>query len=188
VHRFSRIAVFAILTLSLGACGSSPGASGDTGTESQPADASEPVADATTDGGGGGSGGGDIPTIADAMYMTGSVHVEVSGDKSQTVDAELVGGASGTFSGQTILTYIVGEGQEAVTVGISVSAESGATIAFSSAVLVAGGGADQGCSFGLDKNDAAGIAGTMSCSGVEGLTTGLETPIVKIEAAFSANR
>ena len=186
------ILLIASLTF-LAACGggSNPADGGGSAT-----DAATTEATATADSGGGGSGNGttgatahDIPTIADGYYKTGTAHVEVSGDKSQTVDVELIGAASGTFTGSTVLQYFTGEGTEGVSVVIGFDKESGASIAFTSAVIVAGGGAEQGCAFNLDRNDAAGIGGSFSCSGLAGLVAGaLTTNTVNIQATFTADR
>ena len=189
----ARLMAIALLIASLtivAACGGgSTPAGGGSGTDSA-------VTDGTTteDSGSGGDGttGGavqDIPTIADGYYKSGTAHVEITGDKSQTADVELVGAASGTFTGSTVLQYIVGEGNDAVSVVIGLDTESGASVAFTSAVVVAGGGPEQGCSFKLDRNEASGIGGTFACSGVAAMSPGAVTlSNVNLAATFSADR
>jgi hypothetical protein len=184
------ILLVASLTL-LAACGgSNPAGAGGSAT-----DAAAPGAAATEDAGGGsgdGTTGGvvhDIPAITDGYYATGTAHVRLSGDKSQEVDVELIGAASGTFTGATVLQYAAGEGNEGVSVVIGLDKDAGASIAFTSAVVVAGGGPEQGCSFNLDRNEASGIGGTFACSGLAGLTPGaVTTSNVNLEATFTANR
>lgn len=188
----ARILLISSLTL-LAACGSgtNPAGGGDSPTDAMAAEAA-----ATEDPGGGGTGDGstggtvqDIPTIADGYYKTGTAHVEVSGDKSQTVDVELIGAASGTFTGSTVLQYFTGEGADGVSVVIGFDKEAGASIAITSGVIVAGGGPEQDCSFSLDRNDASGIGGSFACSGLAGMVAGaLTTNTVNIQATFTANR
>ena len=185
------ILLIASLTLVAACGGSNPAGGGGSATDSASTDAA-----ATEDAGGGGSGDGttggvvqDMPTIADGYYATGTAHVEISGDKSQTVDVELIGAASGTFTGSTVLQYTTGEGNEGVSVVVGLDKASGASIAFTSAVVVAGGGPEQHCSFNLDRNEASGIGGSFACSGLAGLAPGgLTTSSVNLEATFTANR
>jgi hypothetical protein len=186
------ILLMASVTL-LAACGGGATPAGGGGSETDSA-----VTDVTTseDSGGGGGGNGsnggavqDIPTIADGYYKTGTAHVEVSGDKRQTADVELIGAASGTFTGSTVLQYLTGEGSEGVSVVIGFDKEAGASIAFTSSVVIAGGGPEQGCSFNLDRNDATGIGGSFACSGLAGMSPGaLTTNSVNLAATFTANR
>jgi hypothetical protein len=176
------------------ACGGGTKPAGGGGSES---DATVTDATTTEDSGGGGGGGNgttggavqDIPTIADGYYKTGTAHVEISGDKGQTVDVELVGAASGTFTGSTVLQYVAGEGNEGVSVVIGLDQATGASVGFTSAVVVAGGGPEQGCSFNLDRNDASGIGGSFACSGLAAMSPGaLTTSSVTLAATFTANR
>lgn len=186
------ILLLASLSL-IAACG---GAANPAGGNGSATDAAATEATATEDAGGGGAGNGttggvvhDIPTIADGYYQTGTAHVEISGAKSQTADVGLIGAASGTFTGSTVLQYVTGEGNDGISVVIGLDKDAGASIAFTSAVVVAGGGAEQGCSFNLDRNDASGIGGSFACSGLAGLAAGaLTTSSVNIAATFTANR
>jgi hypothetical protein len=181
--------LIASLTL-LAACGggSNPAGggsgAGDSATDAAPTGDSGGGGDQTTS-----TAVHDIPTIADGYYKTGTAHVEITGDKSQTVDLELIGAASGTFTGSTVLQYVAGEGDQAVSVVVGLDKESGASIAVTSAVVFAGGGPEQGCSFNLDRNEASGIGGTFACSGLDGLSAGaVTTSKVNVQATFTANR
>lgn len=185
------ILLIASLTLLAACSGSNPAGGGGSATDAAAADAA-----ATEDAGGGGSGDGstggvvhDIPTITDGYYKTGTAHVEISGAKSQTADVELIGAASGTFTGSTVLQYVTGDGNEGISVVIGLDPEAGASVAFTSAVVVAGGGPEQGCTFNLDRNDASGIGGSFACSGLAGMAAGaLTTENVNLAATFTANR
>ena len=169
------------------------GGSGSGGAEPTPeAGAADNTGGSGGSGGGDGSTGGnaaDIPTITEGYYTTGTTHVEVSGEASQTADVELIGAASGTFPDGTVLQFASGEGEKGVSVVIGIDKESGASIAFTSAAIVAGGGAEQDCSFNLDKNDASGISGSFACSGLAGLVPGgITETTVNLNATFAANR
>ena len=134
-------------------------------------------------------GGGDLPDIADGLYAAGTVHLEVSGDKSLNVDLALIPGASSTTDGATSLFYVSGEGQDATALSIVLEAEAGPGFNLSSPVVISAGGRAEGCRFEFTRNDGSGLTGTLSCSGIDGMVAGgLENPQIDVRATFSADR
>ncbi len=181
------LALALVAILSLAACGGG-GSGGDGGN----GDATSPTAtlagEEPTTAPAAGGGGGDVPTIADGVYMAGTAHIEVSGDKSLTVDAPLVPGASITTNGATLLYYVVGEGEDAVSLNVFVTSDSGPGINLTSAAIITAGGPDEGCRFEFSRNDGSGITGTFTCSDLVGLSPGgLEQPTVDVKGTFSAD-
>ena len=134
-------------------------------------------------------GGEDLPDIADGLYAAGTVHLEVSGDKSLNVDLALIPGASSTTDGATSLFYVSGEGQDATALSIVLEAEAGPGFSLSSPVVFSAGGRAEGCRFEFTRNDGSGLTGTLSCSGIDGIAAGgLENPQIDVRATFSADR
>ena len=161
------------------ACGSAaPGSTAETG----PGDGNQAV-DSPTDAPAP-AGGIDAPAIADALYMSGTAHVEVSGGRSLTMDATLVPGASMSTGGTTLLLYGAGEGQDAIVISISNGPDTGLAMTITAPQLTTGGDGTSGCGFDVTQNDAAGLAGTFSCRGIS--TVGLDTATVDVSGAFSA--
>jgi hypothetical protein len=125
----------------------------------------------------------DAPTIADATYSSGSAHIEVSGGKQLTLDAQLAVGMSMTGAGATLLMYPA-EGSEGELFSISNSPETGLTFTLQAPGLVTGSDAST-CPIELAQNDASGIAGRFECSGLEALL-GVVGGSVNVKATFSA--
>lgn len=133
----------------------------------------------------GGGGGGDVPVIEDATYTGGTAHVVVSGQKSVTVDAPLVVGASVTVEGTTLLSYHGGDGQDAVTFSVTNSPDTGPAIIVTTAFLITGGDRSTGCTIELTRNDGSGVSGTFACSGLRSV---VDQATVDVNGTFSANR
>ncbi len=181
--------VLALLALlSFAACGGGTGGSGTDGggdgTNPGETAAGETPTEAPAAG-----GGGDLPDIADGPYAAGTVHLEVSGDKSLNVDLALIPGVSSTTNGATILFYQSGEGQDATALTIVLEAEAGPGFNLTSPVVLSAGGRAEGCRFDFTRNDGSGLTGTLSCSGIDGMAAGgLENPQIDVRATFSADR
>ncbi len=181
--------VLALLALlSFAACGGGTGGSGTDGggdgTNSGETAAGETPTQPPAAG-----GGGDLPDIADGLYAAGTVHLEVSGDKSLNVDLALIPGASSTTNGATLLFYGSGEGQDATALTIVLEAEAGPGFNLTSPVVLSAGGRASGCRFEVTTNDGSGLEGTFSCSGIDGMVAGgLENPQIDVRATFSADR
>jgi hypothetical protein len=172
----------ALATL-IAACGgsSSGAATADTGPTNGPteeADGGESAAD----------GGGTVQavTILDALYMTGSAHVEVSGGKQATFDGQLVAGVSMTTEGTTLLLFSAGEGENASVFSIANGADTGIGYTLTAPGIFTGGDGTTGCPIELTKNDDAGIEGRMQCGGQQNV--GLDQALLDISATFSAAR
>ena len=196
MHRLGSISLVVALGLLLASCGSStPGTAGGSASvnPSAPAasnDAASPPDEtvapsvASTVG-----GGGTIPTIAEGRYTAGKSHFEISGEASETVDADLAAAASVTAEGLTLLSYSAGSGATGVVAHVVFNPDLGPSISYQSAKLVTAGGVPEGCHVELTKNDASGLAGTFSCTGLDALVPGaVTTTKVNVNGTFSANR
>lgn len=194
MRRLESIALPVALGLLLASCGSSTpgGAAGSAPVVPSVAAASndsESPTDETQPSAGGGGGGGSIPTIADGRYKGGTAHIEVSGDVNETLDAALSPVVSITTSGLTALTYSTGSATTQVVVNVVFNPDTGPAISYQSAKVLAAGGVSEGCHVELTKNDASGLAGTFSCSGLEGLAPGAVDPAkVDLKGTYSADR
>jgi hypothetical protein len=191
MYRSGIIALFVLLALALGACGSSStDASDDAGAASGTTSASDEAgAEATespVDGGGGGSGGagGDVPTISTRFFAGGSAQVAVSGMFEIDADVAINTGASYADGGYTWLQYgdsgskapnaliTVGEGEIGVTVGLGTY----------TAIVTS---AD--CPGELDVTGTK-ISGHFKCTGVAGYNSGDQAMgTVDLEVTFTAD-
>lgn len=165
------------------ACGSAatPGAAG-TAPDQGGQDANPPV-DAPA---AGNAGGVVAPAIADALYASGTAHVDVSGQRTLTTDAALVPGASMTTGGATLLLFGAGEGQEAVVISVSNGPDTGLAMTVTAPQLITGGDGSSGCAFELTRNDDSGLTGTFTCRGIS--TVGLDLATVDVNGTFTAER
>ena len=103
-----------------------------------------------------------------------------------TADAALVPAASLTAEGTTLLMYLGGEGQNAVTVTVSNGSDIGLAMTISSASVITGGDGTTGCNFELTRNDSSGVGGTFQCRGITSL--GLDMATVDASGTFTADR
>ncbi len=190
-HARAALAFALVALLSVAACGGGGGsgdASGDGGAQDGGGAAATPAGQEPTTAPAAGGGDDDVPVIADGTYTAGTAHIEVTGDKSMTVDAPLVPGASSTASGSTLLMFLLGEGEAAVTLTVAVNADPGPAISLASATVFTAGGGDEGCRFRFTRNDASGVAGTFACPGLEGMSAGgAEQATVDVNGTFSAD-
>jgi hypothetical protein len=130
--------------------------------------------------------GVEVPTIMDAMYTSGTAHIEVTGGKSLSTDATLVPGASMSTEGTTLLLYGAGDGQQAVVISISNGPDIGLAMTITAPELTTGGDGSSGCGFELTRNDDTGVTGSFSCRGIT--TVGLDMATVDASGTFSAER
>lgn len=182
MRRPGMLIVLALASLIATACGG-----GASATAVAPADAeSTPAGDTTGDAGGDQPAGGTVQavTIADALYASGSAHVQVSGGKQLTMDAPLVPGASMTTGGGTLLLYSSGEGENASVFSIANGGDGGMGFTITSPGIFTGADASSGCAIELTKNDAAGVEGRFDCRGLS--TVGLDQAVIDVQATFSA--
>ncbi|MGH2489521.1 MAG: hypothetical protein ACRDFR_07890 [Candidatus Limnocylindria bacterium] len=177
-----------VVGLVLAACASpaaseEPGASGG----SEPSAAGE-ASQAGGDGGGGGTGGsgGIGMTLPDGAWSSGDLHVTISGDAGGSYDAPLLGQASATQGGQTILTYISAEGE--VSIGVAIYTDSFA-ISVTTTELVAGGGTTTTCNVDYHTADDNNIDADFSCPDSPAFTAGgASGGTVDIEGSLTASR
>jgi hypothetical protein len=187
MNHVRRIALVMAVTILVAACGGSstaPAALDGSGSDATPPEATAAGDNSGAGGGDAGAAGQAIPDVADALYMTGTAHVEVSGQRTLTADAGLVPGASMTTGGTTLLSYSVGEGQDAVLISISNGPDIGLAVVLIAPSLTTGGDRTTGCAFDVTRNDSSGLAGTFACRGLS--TVGLDLATVDIEGSFSA--
>jgi len=173
-----------LATILVAACGSptTPGSTVGTAPDQGGQTANPPVDTPSA-----GDAGGLVATdIEDATYTGGAIHVEVTGGKTLTADATLVQGASMTVEGTTLLMYLAGEGQDAVTVSVSNAPDIGLAMTISSAAVITGGDGSTGCAFDITRNDNSGLGGTFRCSGITALVFDMAT--VDARGTFSADR
>lgn len=185
MQHFARAALIMSLVAVASACGgaaSTPtvdgSTPGSTGTNVEQAAQTAEAAD--------GGGAVQAVTIADALYNTGSAHVEVSGGKQLTLDAQLVPGASMTTGGTTLLAYAAGEGENTSVFSISNGADTGLAFTLTAPGIVTGGDGTTGCAIELTKNDGSGLEGRFTCRRLQAV--GLDLTTVDISATFSAAR
>ncbi len=129
---------------------------------------------------------GEVPVIEEATYASGSAHVEVSGGKSATFDADLLGGGlSITAAGTTLLMYpsTSGDGQ---LFSIASAPDVGLAFTLTAEGIVTAGDRDNGCVIELSKNDSTGLAGQFDCHDLQ--TVGGDFSKVNVRATFSAAR
>jgi hypothetical protein len=169
----------------LGACGGS--------SDDDPGDGTQPASQATrggaatsaaTSGDGDGGGGTDIPAIKDGNFSSGHVHVEISGDKDVTVDADGGGIASGGFA---LFTYTNGEASVQFAFQAGSEDDPGAVVITTSEVATAGEwGKD--CEVDVDQSGTE-VTGEFSCGKLDAIAPGsTDTYTVRVRGTFSAKR
>jgi len=126
----------------------------------------------------------DAVTIADAGYNTGSAHVEVSGGRQLTFDGQLLPGVSMTAEGTTLLMYPAADSSSGALLSVSNGPDTGLAFTVTGPDVTTGGDATNGCAIELTKNDAAGLAGTFDCRGLDAIA--LDTPKVDVRGTFTA--
>ena len=167
---------------------------GGAGTEGDPDDAPDgdtggAVASQPAEAPGGNAGGGDLPDVADGTYTGGTAHIEVTGDKSLSVDLPLDPVTSITAEGATGLAFYTGSEPDVIHTIVAFGTESGPAFSLTSPVVFAAGGLEQGCVFEITRNDATGLTGTFTCRGLDGMSAeGLEQPKVDVVGTFTADR
>jgi hypothetical protein len=173
-----------VVGLALAACGSPAGSEPGASSGAGPSAAAE-ASQGGGDGGGGGSGGIG-KTLPDGQWSSGELHVTISGDASGSWDAPLVGMASYTTGGESILSYIDADGQ--VSVGVAIYPDSFA-ISVTTTDLVAGAGTTMNCSVEYHTADDNNIDADFSCPDSPAFTTtGTSGGTVNIEGSLTASR
>ena len=128
----------------------------------------------------------EVPTVAEALYQSGTAHIEVSGGRQLTADAALVPGASmGLSDGTMLAIYQFGEGQEVGTFSVSINPDTGPAVTLQAPNIITGGDSATGCAIEFTKSDATGVAGTFRCANIDSLTT-LDVTKIDMSGSFSA--
>ena len=173
MRRSATLVLIVVTSAIAAACGGSSATSAPDGVAAAtdavgaPADATQPASGGTV----------QAVTIADALYMTGSAHVEVSGGKQLTLDAPLVPGASMTTGGGTLLAYSSGEGENTSVFSIANGGDGGMAFTITAPGVITGGDLASGCPIELTKNDASGVEGRFDCQGIA--TVGLDQATIE---------
>jgi hypothetical protein len=170
------------------ACGGGAG----TGTDPDGAadgDQGAAVASQAAEAPGGDAGGGDLPDVADGTYSGGTAHIEVTGDKTLSVDLPLDPITSITAEDTTVLTFYTGSEPNLIHALVGFGTDSEPAFSLTSPVLFAAGGPEHGCVLEVTRNDASGLAGTFTCTDLDTMSgDGLEQPNVDVVATFTADR
>jgi hypothetical protein len=172
-------AVLVMLVTGLAACG---GATGTTpaGTPDTPAGEPTDGSPAETTSAGGGST--DIPSIAAGTFKAATAHLEMSGDRSGSMDAEGTAMAVPDF---TLLTF-VGTKNDG-TLQIAFGGADGSVVTAQLGTTATAGNIGSECNVGLSRNDATGVTGEFSCPNLEAID-GATVVTVAIQGTFSADR
>jgi hypothetical protein len=195
-HRWSLFVAIS-LAASLAACGGSGG--GGTATEPPtdappvdvPAVTDPPAAAPPTEAAPGGqpAGGGEIPTLADGLWTSGTFKAEFAGSDPLSVEAPLTAGTSITSGGFTSLFYSLGTQPDLTVVQFVLDPATGGAINFTSPTVLLAGGPAEGCVTTVDRNDASGIAGTFTCPELPGMMIGSNAEVRdSVNATWSAER
>lgn len=167
------VAAFPLLV----ACGSS----GDDDVDDDDAD-NGTSDDSGASSGDSGSSDADIPDIKAGAYASGTVHIEITGDKDIEVDAEGGGIAQEGFA---LLTYQ----NDDASVQIAFSSAEGdapGAVALTTSEIVTGGEWGKDCTVSLDQSDGE-VRGEFSCDEVDALVPGsLDELHVKLKGTFTA--
>lgn len=154
-------------------------AAGATGAKAE--DTSKTTEKAPDDGDGASSSkGGDLPSLGDASYATGTAHVTISGDKDASYD--LLGGGA-TTGGFTTLSFR-DDATGATLAIVWGDSESDPAVALAGADFAAGGTIGKECSVSVDKSDAASVAGEFECKGIPGVS-GVQELKVDAKGSFA---
>ena len=165
------------LVVACGGSSSPKAAAGDSQTDQQ---SSTSVQSESSDGGGAGS----VPSgIVDATYQHGTAHVEISGEKDVELDFN---GASGvTNAGNTAVNFHDASGTSSLTITQS-DTEEAAGIAVTSSEVTTGGQFGENCKLELTKHDGSELAGSFTCTDVDGLAGATVFSNLDIKGTFSA--
>lgn len=167
IHRSIALRVLAVAVaggLSFGGCG------GNSDDESKPA--SDAPDNGSDDNGGGNDDSGDdavIPDIADATWSHGRIHVEVTGDTSDSFESD---GSGATLDGQTSAAWADNDGR-LVTIGLGGGLDAAIALSIGDMATSATFGKD--CDITFTQNDASGLAAEFSCDDVEAVTSSSST-------------
>jgi len=117
-----------------------------------------------------------VTTAPVAVGPRGSATYSVSGGYSSSGELPLLQNVANAFDGDGwLLTFGSGNGQGDV---LQVATVGGTFVAtFSNGGVIIGGSGDAGCTSNLTRNDASGVEGTFSCSGVPGLVNHAPTTV-----------
>lgn len=109
----------------------------------------------------------DFPDVADGLFNTGTLHLEVRGDRSEDVDMT----TTAFITGGNVFISGADEAGTAFVQIIWSSAEGSGGVSWGMKDIL--GAMELGdCSLDLSKNDPGGLAGTVDCDDTDGLEKG----------------
>ena len=170
-----------LLAFLVSACGGNAGSSSapsvDGGTQASEA-ATSP--EASAGGGGGGVGITGLKPVEDGNFPSAKAHIEITGDRTATVDATGNGFAGG---GVAVLTFIDSANSSLTTIGLSTVDEVGLAVQIGTVATAVNWG--QGCTATITRQDATGISGEFTCQDVPGIDTA-DALTLSLKGTFSA--
>ena len=150
-------------------------------------DASATTAGSSTATSGAAGNAGDVgATFSGGGWTGGTIHVEMSGDATGNIDADLLPANSITDGQSTTLYYTSASGQGAG-VGVAIYPDSWA-ISVTTAELTGGGGTTTECTVSYESVEDNNVAGVFSCPDSPVFTMAGSAGAVTFEGSFSATR
>lgn len=151
--------------LSIAACGGDDDDSASADAAGSKTEATSKTTEKQADDGASSSKGGDLPSLKDASYATGTAHFSVSGDKDASYD--LIGGGA-TVNGFT--TFSFRDDATGATLAIVWGdSESDPAIALAGEEFASGGTIGKECSVSIGKSDSSSVAGEFECKDMPGV-------------------
>ncbi len=125
-----------------------------------------------------------VPKISDGAYGSGKIHIEITGDKKQTVDLEGGGFASG---GALVLTYGDTEVSSFLSFSSNKGDEAGGMVITTKQVATAGAWGEE-CDFTFSESGDS-VSGEFTCEKIEALEVGsAKSHRITVKAKFSLKR
>jgi hypothetical protein len=163
------------------ACGGGAGSSSAPSVDgSQPSEAATSPDASSGGGSGGGAGITGLKPVEDGNFTSGQLHVEMTGDRTATVDATGNGFAGG---GVAVLTFVDSANTSLTTIGFSTVEEVGLAVQIGTVATAVNWG--DGCTATITRQDATGISGEFTCQDVPGIDTA-DALTLSLQGTFSA--
>jgi hypothetical protein len=139
-----------------------------------------------TSGGGGGNANKDLPTLQDGNYENGTVHVEITGDKKQTIDAD---GNAFVSGGYALISYVNDDNNAAVILAISHDTEDEpGGLSITTKELATAGDWSKGCKISATQNGND-VKGDFSCDDIEYVEIGsVDTGKIDVKGTFTLKK
>jgi hypothetical protein len=124
----------------------------------------------------------EIPTIANANWSGGNIHVEVTGDREATFDST---GSGATLDGVTSAAFT--QPPNTVSIGLGGSEESAISLTAGGVSTV--GGFRTNCTIDFTKNEASSIAADFECNDLQAVSTSAtDTYTIDVKGNFTLTK